>query len=259
MKIALLQSTGTVGAAQENRETLESAARTAADGGAELLLTPELFLSGYDPMNVHHDDGEQHRDWVSGIAASAGIGIVASTVEHAGHASHISASIFDPTGQELTRYRKQHLFGTAETAVFTPGESQPELVSIGEFTAALGICFDVEFPEYAREQALRGADLLLVPTAVPLRADSETGPHPLDTSLVSTLLVPARALESQLFIAYANHAAPVFSGTSTVADPYGRRIATASGDLQEVLFAELDHALIRQARTDIGYLSYFNN
>jgi len=162
---------------------------------------------------------ENHRDWIAGIAAAAGIHIAASTVEHGSDGSYICASIFDRTGQELARYRKQHLFGVAETADFRPGTRQPELVRIGEFTAALGICFDVEFPEFAREQALRGADLLLIPTALPLRAGIDGEPHPLDTTLVSTLLVPARALESQLFIAYANHTGPKFSGISTIADP----------------------------------------
>jgi len=258
MRIALLQATGVVGATQENRETLEGAARTAAHGGAELLLTPELFLSGYDPLRVQQDDGAKHRDWIAGIAAAAGIHIAASTVEHASDGTYICASIFDRTGQELTRYRKQHLFGTAETEVFWPGTAQPDLVGIGEFTAALGICFDVEFPEFAREQALRGADLLLIPTAVPLRTSLNGVAHPLDTRIVSTVLVPARALESQLFVAYANHAGPGFSGTSTVADPYGRRITTAGDAGPELLFADLDHTLVNRARSDVGYLSHFN-
>lgn len=257
MRIALLQSTGTVEAGKENRARLEAAARTAADCGTELLLTPELFLSGYDPVRVNGDDGQEHRDWIAEIAASEGIRIAASTVEHREARSYISASIFDSTGDELSRYRKQHLFG-AESGVFSPGTDVPELVPVGEFTAALGICFDIEFPEFAREQALRGADLLLIPTAVPLRSGRSGAPHPLDTRLVSTLLVPARALESQLYIAYANHIGPVFSGTSTVADPYGRRITTASEDSEEVIFADLDHSLVWQARTDICYLSYFN-
>ncbi|MET3368485.1 UNVERIFIED_CONTAM: putative amidohydrolase [Jeotgalibacillus campisalis] len=258
MRIALLQATGIVGAAQENRETLEGAARAAAGGGAELLVTPELFLSGYDPLRVHLDDGEKHRDWIAGIAAAAGVGIVGSTVDHDNTGHYICASLFDRTGHELTRYRKQHLFGAAETGVFRPGTERPELVKVGEFTAALGICFDIEFPEFAREQALRGADLLLIPTAVPLRAGAGDEPHPLDTRIVSTILVPARALESQVFVAYANHASPNFSGTSTVADPYGRRITTAGDAGAKVLFADLDPNLIRQARADIGYLNYFD-
>ncbi|BCW05988.1 nitrilase-related carbon-nitrogen hydrolase [Arthrobacter sp. NtRootA1] len=258
MRIALLQATGIVGAAQENRETLEGAARSASSRGADLLLTPELFLSGYDPLRVHLEDGANQRDWIARAAAAAGIGIVASTVDHDEAGRYICASLFDRTGQELTRYRKQHLFGADESGVFRPGTSQPELVRIGDFTAALGICFDIEFPEFAREQALRGANLLLIPTAVPLRASTGDEPHPLDTRIVSTVLVPARALESQVFVAYANHAGPKFSGTSTVADPYGRRITTAGDADAEIVFADLDHNLIRQARTDIGYLAYFN-
>lgn len=256
MRIGLLQATGVVGAAQDNRVTLQTAADSAAAGGAELLISPELFLSGYRPLAVHQDDGSQHREWVAAMAASAGISIVASTVEHANGAAYISASIFTPTGAEATRYRKQHLFGPDESSVFESGSSDPELIELGGFTAALGVCFDVEFPEFARRLALRGADLLLVPTAVPLRSGSGGQAPPLDTTLVSTLLVPARALESQLFVAYANHAGPIFSGTSTVADPYGRRITTA-GDGPELIFADLDHSHIGRARTDIGYLSYF--
>jgi predicted amidohydrolase len=80
----------------------------------------------------------------------------------------------------------------------------------------------------------------------------------LDTRIVSTILVPARALESQLFVAYANHTGPAFSGTSTVADPYGRRLVTGGDARPELLFADLDHTLVKQARTDVGYLSYFN-
>ncbi len=258
MKIAALQATGAVGSAQDNRETLEAAARQAALEGAELLVTPELFVSGYDPLRVHADDGDQQRDWIAGIAAAAGIRIVASSVEQQRSSTYITASIFDRNGQELTRYRKQHLFGDAENTVFTAGTTPPELVRVGEFTAALGICFDIEFPEFVREQALRGADLLLIPTAVPLRVEIDVGSPTLDTRLMSTLLVPARALESQLFIVYANHAGPAFSGTSTIADPYGRRLTTAGDTANELVTADLDFALVQRARADIGYLSFFN-
>ncbi|SKB73897.1 Predicted amidohydrolase [Arthrobacter sp. 31Cvi3.1E] len=258
MKIAALQATGAVGSTQDNRETLEAAARKAAIEGAELLVTPELFVSGYDPLRVHTDDGDQQRDWIAGIAAAAGIRIVASSVEHRRSCTYITASIFDRNGQELTRYRKQHLFGDAENTVFRAGTTPPELVRVGAFTAALGICFDIEFPEFAREQALRGADLLLIPTAVPLRVEIDPGDPTLDTRLISTLLVPARALESQLFIVYANHAGPTFSGTSTIADPYGRLLTTAGDTGNELITADLDFTLVQRARADIGYLSSFN-
>lgn len=256
MKIAVLQSTAVVGECRKNLAALAAAAHAASAAGAELLLTPELFVSGYEPLAVHSDDGASQRSSIAEIAVSAGIALVGSTVEEESGHRYISASLFDSDGKELTRYRKQHLFGGDESNAFSAGADAPELVGIGDFTAALGICFDIEFPEFAREQALRGADLLLIPTAVPLRAERSGAPHPLDTRIISTTIVPARAFESQLFIAYANHAGAKFSGHSTVADPYGRRLVTA-GEGDELIFADLDSADVSQARNDVSYLSYF--
>lgn len=256
MKIAVLQSTGVVGECQKNLARLEAAAQRAHAAGAALLVTPELFVSGYDPLAVHAGDGASQRTSMAEIAATAQIALVGSTVEADSGHRYISASLFDSLGREVTRYRKQHLFGGDESLVFRAGTDAPELVHVGEFTAALGICFDIEFPEFAREQALRGADLLLIPTAVPLREERSGAPHPLDTRILSTIVVPARAFESQLFIAYANQAGAKFSGHSTVADPYGRRLVTA-GDGDELIFAELDSSVVAQARSDVEYLSYF--
>ena len=69
------------------------------------------------------------------------------------------------------------------------------------------------------------------------------------------MVVPTRALENQLFIAYANHAGPCFAGLSTVADPYGRCLA-AAGDAAELIVADVDIAVLRRARQDTDYLSH---
>ncbi|WP_308159904.1 nitrilase-related carbon-nitrogen hydrolase [Arthrobacter sp. ISL-5] len=120
----------------------------------------------------------------------------------------------------------------------------------------------MEFPEFARAAALAGAELLCIPTAVPLRAAVPSGvagqsdTHPLDTRLIPAMVVPTRALESQLFIAYANHAGPHFAGLSTVADPYGRRLA-AAGDDAALIFADVAVSTLPQARLDTDYLSPF--
>ena len=130
------------------------------------------------------------------------------------------------------------------------------------FNVALGICFDIEFPEFARAAALAGAELLCIPTAVPLRtggpaeAAGQGGAHLFDTRLIPAMVVPTRALESQLFIAYANHAGPHFAGLSTVADPYGRRLA-AAGDDAALIVADVARSTLIQARLDTDYLSTF--
>jgi predicted amidohydrolase len=69
------------------------------------------------------------------------------------------------------------------------------------------------------------------------------------------MVVPTRALENQMFIAYANHSGPHFAGLSTVADPYGRRLAAAA-DEDQLILADVDPAVLRRARRDTDYLSH---
>ena len=257
LRVAVLQATGEVNSVPENLERIAAGAREARQHGARLLITPELFTCGYAPTLVHGTDGTSQRGRLAAIAAESGLGLVASTVEHDdGDRHYISASLFTPDGTELTRYRKQNLFGPGENSVFAPGTRPPAVVRFNGVRIALGICFDVEFPEFVRAAALAGAELLCVPTAVPLRADNADGEHPFDTRVIPAMVVPTRALESQLFIAYANHAEPGFAGLSTIADPYGRRLSTATG-VDELIVADINLQTLDQARKDTDYLARF--
>lgn len=255
LRVAVLQATGLVNSAAENLRRLAGQAREARRRGAALLVTPELFVSGYAPALVHTKDGTVHRGQLAAIARENAIGLVASTVEHQKGRHYISASFFDAEGTELTRYRKQNLFGS-EKSVFTPGAEAPAIVEFHGANVALGICFDVEFPEFVRAAALAGAELLCVPTAVPLRESDSTGAQPFDTRLIPSMVVPTRALESQVYIAYANHAGPHFAGLSTIADPYGRHLSAAAAD-GELIVANINLNTLTQARRDTDYLSRF--
>jgi predicted amidohydrolase len=256
IRVAVLQGTGLVNSPQENLNRIASRAQEARAQGADLLVTPELFVSGYAPSLVHTTDGVAQRRQLADIAVASGLAIVGSTVEHDRDRRYISASFFDRDGAELTRYRKQHLFGAAEKGAFDAGEAAPAVVPFNGVNVALGICFDIEFPEFVRAAAVAGTELLCVPTAVPLRAGGQSDAHLFDTRLIPAMVVPTRALESQLFIAYANHAGPHFAGLSTVADPYGRRLA-AAGDDEELIVADIAVATVRQARLDTDYLATF--
>lgn len=217
-------------------------------------MTPELFVSGYDPAAVAGDDGARQRERLAAIARSAGVALVASTVDHQDGERFISTSLFDRDGRELTRYHKAHLFGAAENTFFTPGRQHPQVVPLHGVPVALGICFDVEFPEFTRAVARSGAELLCVPTAVPLRPPADGRPAPFDTRLVPKMVVPTRALESQIFIAYANHAGPGFAGLSCLGDPYGRRVAAGETG-EELVVADVSHRILRAARRDTDYLA----
>lgn len=234
-----------------NCAALDAAARAAAAAGAGVLVTPELFPVGYAPLRLRAELDPSElpaiRERLRGIARRHGIGLVYSVPAVTdGGSWHITSALVDRTGVELLTYAKVHLFGEDERAAFSPAEAGPAVVDFNGFRTSMVICYDVEFPETVRAAALGGAELLLVPTALA---------HGFET--VPQVLLRARALESQLTIAYANHSGIEegceFLGGSVIAGPDGTLLATA-GQGAELLYAEVDPDAARRARDRVPYL-----
>ena len=78
--------------------------------------------------------------------------------------------------------------------------------------------------------------------------------HTYNADLMSTLLVPARALENGVYVAYANHTGPNFTGLSCIASPYGTFLGMAGHD-EELMFADVDPAEVQRAREINTYLT----
>ncbi|WP_116134011.1 nitrilase-related carbon-nitrogen hydrolase [Tropicimonas sp. IMCC34043] len=223
MRLALCQPVPTDGVIETAFARLDQALSAAAAAGADMLLLPELFLPGYNRPDLH-DSLAQPADgpWldrVAGMARQAGCGVTLGWAERAEGRLFNSAVCFGPDGALLAHYRKLQLFGEMERTGFTAGTGYC-LFALGDRIAALLICFDVEYPEHARALAAAGAELLLVPTANP------TGyPH------VADLIVPARAAENGLTVAYANYCGEEsgleFDGGSVIAGPDGQALARA--------------------------------
>jgi predicted amidohydrolase len=261
MLLSVLQANAVVLDVEANLRTIDDAANRAAHAGAHLLLTPELFPVGYAPLRVRAELDPASlpaiRERLAEIARRNRIALVYSLpAEAAGggadpgsaHSSewHISATLVDATGAELLRYAKVHLFGNEERKAFAAAAQPPAVVDFNGIRTSLLICYDIEFPEAARAAAGRGAELLLVPTA--LSAGYEAVPQ---------VLIRARALESQLNVAYANHCgtedAYIFGGGSVVAGPDGGLLAEA-GQTPALLFAEVGPDAVRAARDEVPYL-----
>ncbi|WP_354154214.1 nitrilase-related carbon-nitrogen hydrolase [Arthrobacter sp. UYEF6] len=251
MLLALMQANARVLDVDANCAALDAAAQAAAAEGAAVLVTPELFAVGYAPLRLRAELDPSGipaiRETLSGIARRHGIGLAYSLPSVAGGGSwHITSTLVDTTGTELLTYAKVHLFGHGERAAFSPAEEPPAVVDFNGFRTSMVICYDVEFPETVRAAALAGAELLLVPTALA---------HGFET--VPQVLLRARALESQLTIAYANHSGIEegceFLGGSVIAGPDGSLLA-AAGPGAELLYAEVDPDAARNARDVVPYL-----
>ncbi|MFE2143675.1 carbon-nitrogen hydrolase family protein [Streptomyces sp. NPDC059456] len=251
LRTALLQSSGRLGDTAENLKALDEAAQRAAQAGAGLLVTSEMFLTGYalDVADVaalaEAADGMSARA-IGEIARRHGVAVLYGYPEREGETVYNAAQLVGPDGVRLANYRKTHLFGCFEQEAFTPGDTPVVQADLGGLRIGIMICYDVEFPENVRAHALAGTDLLLVPTAQM---------HPFQ--FVAEQLVPVRAFENQMYIAYVNRTGPEgefeFVGLSCLASPDGVT-RTRAGRGEELVIGEADPELLRASRETNPYL-----
>ncbi|MCI3929342.1 carbon-nitrogen hydrolase family protein [Streptomyces sp. AN091965] len=250
LRTALLQSSGRPGSVAANLKVLDEAAARAAAAGARLLVTPEMFLTGYAigddvPRLAEPADGEA-ADAVAETAVRHGVAIAYAYPERDGERVHNAVQLIGADGTRLANYRKTHLFGCFERDHFTPGEQPVVQAELDGVRIGLMICYDVEFPENVRAHALAGTDLLLVPTAQM---------HPFQ--FVAESVVPVRAFENQMYVAYVNRVGHEgefeFVGLSTLAGPDGvARARAGRGD--ELVFADADPEFLAASREANPYL-----
>lgn len=244
------EGTGPAPDVARNLAAIDDAAARAAGAGARILVTPELSVTGYDigaaARDLARPRGGEYHAAIAGVAERHGIAIVAGYPELDGGRVFNACTVVGPDGAELAHYRKTHLFGDLDRALFAPGDELPVQFPLGDLMCGLLICYDVEFPEAVRAHADAGTDLLLVPTGLmePFGRIAED-------------VVPVRAFESQLYIAYANHCGRETSlqycGLSTAAGPGGDVVARA-GTGEDLLTFTAEVEALREARIENTYL-----
>ncbi len=225
---------------------LDVTAAQARAQGADLLVCPEMSITGYQigPERVaalaEPADGPLSQA-VAAIAQRHHIAIVYGYPEHNADGKPYNAAQFiDADGQRVANYRKTHLFGDIDRAQFSPGPQAPTVFEWNGWRLGLLICYDIEFPEPARMLALQGADAVLVPTANMIEFDE-----------VQRVLLPARALENRVFVAYANacgeERGTIYGGLSLVCGPKGAMLEQAARE-DALITATLSRTPLQQAR-----------
>ena len=209
-------------------------------GEGELVVAPELVTSGYD-LEVLARRGKELAEPLDGpiaarmseLATQTGATLVLGLLERDGDVLYDTVVTVAPDGH-VTPYRKSHLYPT-ESALFAAGT---ELVVAPTPAGRLGmmICFEHAFPDVATTLALRGAQILVIPSAVPVGYEH-----------LLTLRTRARAQDNQVFAVGCNLVGNGFCGRSLVADPRGDVLAEA-GTEETVLRATLDLAAIDRER-----------
>jgi len=221
-----------------NLRRLDEACALAAAQRVEVLVTPEMFISGYgllpdQVLRLAEDAGGPTESAVAVIARRHRLAIVYGHPERAaGGRAYNAATLVGPDGVVRGRHRKVHLFGDADRALFAASAEPPAAFDVDGSRVGMLICYDVEFPEAVRHLAVDGARTVLVPTA------NMTGYEE-----VQQFLVRARACENGCGIVYANYCgadeAFEYGGLSVICGPGGEVLAQAAAQGEQLIIADL--------------------
>jgi N-carbamoylputrescine amidase len=257
---------------EEHREALATGVRMAAEEGARIVCLQELTLSPYFAITPEGPraagaepeaiDGGSTASFATEMAVQTGAYVHASLYERADAQDGLgfnTAIVIAPDGRLVSRTRKLHIPVTAgyhEDKYFRPGpadggagEAFP-LTPLpfgsggpgGEAAAQMGFptCWDQWFPELARAYSLRGAEVLVYPTAIGSEPD-----HPdFDTQPLWQQVIVGNGVANGIFMVAVNRIGTesplTFYGSSFISDPYGRILVQAPRDQAAVLVADLD-------------------
>ncbi|HEV2078308.1 MAG TPA: carbon-nitrogen hydrolase family protein [Allosphingosinicella sp.] len=257
MRIALCQAqTGIDPAA--NAADLTQAVAAAAEGGAEMLFTPEMSgLLDRDRERAEAHLASEAEDRVLAAVREAAakrgiwvhIGSLALAHEREDGKLVNRGFLIDPAGEVRARYDKIHLFDVdlptgetwRESAAYAPGE-QPAVAQTPAGTLGLSICYDLRFPDLYRALTGAGATILAIPAAFTVPT-GEAHWH---------VLLRARAIEAGAFVVAAAQVGLHEDGRRTyghslVVDPWGKVILDM-GSEPGVGFAEIDPAQVDEVR-----------
>jgi len=266
LRVAVVQQSCTPDKRQNLDQTLEAIA-AATRAGAQLVCLQELFASRYFCQREEHAffdlaeplDGPTLQGLQEAARRDKAV-IVASLFERrAPGLYHNTAAVLEADGTVAGVYRKMHIPDDPyyyEKFYFTPGDLGFKAIDTSVGRIGVCICWDQWFPEAARLTALRGAELLVYPTAIGwLAADKPT--YGAAQRNAWQTMMRSHAIANGLFVAAPNRCgvedAIEFWGSSFVADPYGNLLFEA-GESPEILLADCDLGLLDTARTHWPFL-----
>jgi N-carbamoylputrescine amidase len=258
---------------QESIDTAEKMVREAEKSGAKLILLPELFERQYFCQERRYDyydfaktpaDNDAIKRFKE-VSRELSLVMPISFYEKDGNVLYNSVMMLD-CGKELGIYRKTHIPDDhyyQEKFYFTPGNTGFKVFETSAGKVGVGICWDQWFPETARCLAIKGADIILYPTAI--------GSEPIlevDSSGHWQRTMQGHSAANILPVVAANRigletvepseenggqkSSLTFYGSSFMTDETGEIITSAGKDEEKILYSEYDFDKIRENRLSWG-------
>ncbi len=262
LRLGLCQHASPDGNRARNLRTASDMIRHAAGRGATLVVTQELFLTHYFPQREDpacFDLAEPvpgpTTALLGSLAKKLRVFICASLFEkRLPGVFHNTSVMIAPDGSLADLYRKMHVPDDPrffEKYYFTPGDRGFRVQQVRHARTGMLVCWDQWYPEAARLTAMRGAQVLLYPTAIAWHREETTRVNRQQRDAWITIQ-RSHAIANGLFVAAVNRVGRegdlTFWGSSFVADPTGTLIAQAPGNEPCVLLADCDLRLIDRTR-----------
>jgi N-carbamoylputrescine amidase len=232
----------------DNLNTCIDMVQTAAQNGADLIVFPEMNLTGYvtDPQlsSVARPVDSRLTDTLSGLADRLNLAILAGLAEKVKGRIFASHLVFIPH-TTYGRYQKLHI-APNEQDLFTPGSRIPLFEHAG-VRFGIQLCYDAHFPELSTVMALNGADLIVFPHASPRGTKTDKF-----TSWMRHL--PARAFDNGVYVAAVNQtgdngAGLKFPGLALVIGPDGNLVSKSFSGENHLAFVSLDPKRLDHVRS----------
>ena len=251
-----------------NKQKAERLVRQAAQNGAQIILLPELFEGLY----FCKDMDEKYFSWAlpregnpliqqfASLAKELKVVILISYFEKADEGYFNSLVVADADGSVLDNYRKTHIPdgpGYEEKFYFKPGNTGFKVYDTAFGKIGVGICWDQWFCETARALTLMGAEILFYPTAIgsepEIGLDSKDHWQRVQMGHAATNTVPV-VVANRYGEERGESCSLTFYGSSFITDYTGKKIAEASRDTEEILYAQYDLAEHTKQREYWGLL-----
>ncbi len=251
---------------EENIAKADSFIEKAAKSGANLVLLPELFEGPYFCQVENYDNFSLAEEFKSSrtiahfveIAKRYHVVLPLSFFEKAGPTYFNSLAMIDADGKALGCYRKSHIpTGECyeEKFYFAEGDTGFEVFQTAFGKIGVGICWDQWFPELARILALKGAELIVYPTAIGsepvLPKDSKSHWQNVMKGHAAANLIPVMA-SNRVGVEKASSSSMTFFGSSFVSDEHGDLLVEMDRVEEGVRVVSLDLAASNKARVDWG-------
>ncbi len=271
MKVGLIQAACSPEPAVNLKKTL-GAARRAAEKGANIICTQELFRSQYFCQTEDHKYFELAEpvpgpttEAFQALARELGVVAVVSLFEkRAPGLYHNTAAIIDADGTLLGLYRKMHIPDDPlyyEKFYFTPGDLGFRAWKTRYGTIGVLICWDQWYPEAARLTAMQGAEILFYPTAIGWHPSEKAEDGERQHSAWETIQ-RGHAIANGCYVAVANRVGREklegegieFWGQSFIAGTSGEILAKAGDEKEDILVTPLDLRKVELTRTHWPFL-----